>query len=448
MPRPTVRGYALLGLALATYLAGRVLGTWELYLFAFAFLAAVVISWLSVVTTSRRVKVTRTFTPEHPVAGDEPEASFVLKNESFLPAPELTLRSPLAGMTKDDIELQIDGLVPRGERLLSTRTARVKRGVYLLPAVEAVTEDHLGVTRVAHKKTTPLAVTVFPHIADLDSCALYPELGLKHDWSGNRGIHTFGASEFKGVRPHQPGEPLSRIDWKSTAKTGVLMLREMEEPAGADVTLLVDGTARELVGEPPDDNFELAVRAAGSIGDFVLRSGRGVTLLCHERNWRQIQLTADGSGRRAILQALAEMRPDAPIPLDSGLRHLRTDGPHLLRTQSVTVVGISLHERLVRALVRLREDGVRLSFCYVVGGSFSAESADEVATLLPFLPDKDAGGPPDARHKTPALSAEARALLLSLSSAGIPSLTLNRGDDLVRHLSLWRAGHGARSAAL
>ncbi|NLE11377.1 MAG: DUF58 domain-containing protein, partial [Actinobacteria bacterium] len=247
MPRPTVRGYALLGLALATYLAGRVLGTWELYLFAFAFLAAVVISWLSVVTTSRRVKVTRTFTPEHPVAGDEPEASFVLKNESFLPAPELTLRSPLAGMTKDDIELQIDGLVPRGERLLSTRTARVKRGVYLLPAVEAVTEDHLGVTRVAHKKTTPLAVTVFPHIADLDSCALYPELGLKHDWSGNRGIHTFGASEFKGVRPHQPGEPLSRIDWKSTAKTGVLMLREMEEPAGADVTLLVDGTARELV---------------------------------------------------------------------------------------------------------------------------------------------------------------------------------------------------------
>ena len=36
MPRPTGRGYALIALAVATYLAGRVVGTWELYLVAFA----------------------------------------------------------------------------------------------------------------------------------------------------------------------------------------------------------------------------------------------------------------------------------------------------------------------------------------------------------------------------------------------------------------------------
>ena len=37
MPRPTGRGFGVLGLAAGTYLAGRVVGTWELYLFAFAF---------------------------------------------------------------------------------------------------------------------------------------------------------------------------------------------------------------------------------------------------------------------------------------------------------------------------------------------------------------------------------------------------------------------------
>ena len=38
------------------------------------------------------------------------------------------------------------------------------------------------------------------------------------------------ASEFRGIRPHHPGEPLSRVDWKSTARTGNLMLREMDDP--------------------------------------------------------------------------------------------------------------------------------------------------------------------------------------------------------------------------
>ncbi len=41
--RPTSRGLALLAVALATYLAARILGTWELYLVAVAFLAALVV---------------------------------------------------------------------------------------------------------------------------------------------------------------------------------------------------------------------------------------------------------------------------------------------------------------------------------------------------------------------------------------------------------------------
>jgi uncharacterized protein (DUF58 family) len=458
MPRPTVRGYALLGLAVATYLAGRAFGTWELYLFAFAFLAAVVLSWLSLVATRTRIRATRTLTPERPVAGDEPEVAFLLKNESFLPGPELTLRCPLGGMSAGHLELEVDSLAPRGEKTLKAHTGRVNRGVHILPATEALAEDHLGIARAVHKIGDPLVVTVFPRVAHLDSCALYPDLGLKHDWSGRHGLLAFGASEFRGVRPHQPGEPLSHIDWKSTAKTGVLMLREMEEPAGADITMLLDGTAERLLGEAPDSNFELAVRAAGSIADFVLRASRGVTLLCHERSSRQVRLTPDGSGRRALLQALAETRPTAAAPLVNALRRLRTDGPHLLRAQSVTVVSISLDHHLAQALIQLREDGVRLSFLYIAGGSFVSQPAEGVSSLLPFLPprDTDAAAPsgtsssaaPAVPGRHAALSTEARALMLSLSSSGIPCLTLSHGDDLVRNLSLWRTGHRIRMAAL
>ena len=54
----------LLLVAAGTYVAARLLGTWELYLLAFAFLAVLLVSWLLVVLTARRL--TR---DPHPHAG-------------------------------------------------------------------------------------------------------------------------------------------------------------------------------------------------------------------------------------------------------------------------------------------------------------------------------------------------------------------------------------------
>ena len=399
MAYPTPRGYAVLALAAATYFAARIVGTWELYLFAFAFLAAFVLSWLSVIATGRRLSATRAIMPERPVAGDEPELVVTLKNASLLPGPELTLRNQLGGMSDDELEIEVEGMAPRATQVLKGITGRVNRGVHVLPRAEVVAEDHLGLSRSLHKISEPLIVTVLPRIVRLDSCALYPDIGLRHDWNGRQALSALGASEFRGIRPHQPGEPLSHIDWKSTAKTGNLMIREMDEPAGADVTLLLDGTADRLQGEAPDSNFELAVRVSGSLADYVLRANRGVSLLCHERNWRQIRLTADGNGRRALLQTLAETKPNAGAPLVNALRHLRTDGPHLLRSQSITVVSISIDRHLVRALHQLQDDGAKLAFVYVSGGGFTTHAGGEKSALLPFLPPSPARATPGTRRR-------------------------------------------------
>ncbi len=334
MPRPTGRGYALLALAAAVYVAARVLGTWELYLFAFAFLAAVVISWLLVAVAGRKIRVERRITPERPVAGDEPEISFLVKNRSLFPGPQLTLHNRLGALTDEDLEIEMGSLGPKAERTIRDHLSRVHRGVHVLHAVEAMAEDPLGVARAGHRVSDPLPVTVYPRIAALESCAIFPEIGLRHDWSGQHGLLTPGASEFRGIRPHQPGEPLSHIDWKTTAKTGTLMLREMDEPAGNEVTLLLDGTAEEVGGEPPDSSFELAVRAAGSVADFALRAGRSVNLLLHERIWRQTRLTPDGSGRRDLLEMLAEAEPSANAPLIKALRTFTPGAPHLLRPRA------------------------------------------------------------------------------------------------------------------
>jgi uncharacterized protein (DUF58 family) len=461
MPRPTGRGFGILGLAVGTYLAGRVIGTWELYLLAFAFAAVLVISWLFVALTGRRIRVTRVLIPERPVAGDEPEYIVTVKNASYLPGPQLRLRTDTEGLTGDDLEGEVESLGPRGRRVMRTRMGKVVRGVHTLPVPRVVAEDPLGIATATHRVGEPMTVTVYPRIAFLKSCVLHPELGLRQDWAGVKGLPTPGASEFRGIRPHQPGEPLSHIDWKSTAKTGILMLREMEEPAGSDITLLLDGSADMVVGNAPDTNFELAVRAAGSIADYALRMGRGVSFISHEIDRRQVRLTADGGGRRVLLETLAETRPDATAPLAMVLRRLLAERTSQLRSQSLTLVGMTLDAQMARALVSLREDGVSLSFVYVPGFSFAGGSAS-----LPFLPPgrkaggRGAGGRGNGRGAAGAsggagaqplpgeLPVEVRALLLQLANAGIRCVTLAYGDDLVRNLSVWQTGRPERMSAV
>jgi uncharacterized protein (DUF58 family) len=451
MPRPTGRGIALLGLAVGTYLAGRVVGTWELYLFALAFLAVLAVSWVSVAVVGRQIRIERTLEPERPVAGDEPRYETTVSNLSLLPGPQLTLRSRLTGLCAGDLERDLHTIAPRASKVLEDRLPRVNRGVHVLPGMELVAEDPLGVVRAARRATGPLTVTVYPRLAFLRSCVLFPELGLKHDWAGRRGLPSAGASEFRAVRPHQPGEPLNRIDWKSTAKTGVLMLREMEDPAGADITILLDGSQAQLVGTAPHSNYETAVRAAGSIADFALRAGRGVTLLSHERGERRVVLTPDGSGRRALLEALASAQPTAPTPLALALPRLVARESRLPVAPSVTIISLSLDDHLVRTLMGLRDHGLRPAFVYVAGPSFagsqgSGATRQAAHMSLAFLP---APGAPADEHWVPpqvGLSAEARALLLSLSAAGIPVLTLAQGDELAQVLAGGGRGGGGGGA--
>ena len=92
MARPTARGLALLGIVVGTYVAARVVGTWELYLLSFAFLAALLVSWLMVLATGRKLEAGRSLIPARPTAGDDMVLSFRVKNGSLLPGLQGTRR--------------------------------------------------------------------------------------------------------------------------------------------------------------------------------------------------------------------------------------------------------------------------------------------------------------------------------------------------------------------
>jgi uncharacterized protein (DUF58 family) len=399
--------------AAGTYLAARVVGTWELYLVSLAFTATLLVAWLLVLATGRKLTVARTLRPAQPAAGDDLAVTFRVANGSQVPGLQVTLPDATGDLGAGRQTIELASLGPLQERTATSAPQPARRGIHHLPALWAVAEDPLGLVHTRRRLGDPLQVTVYPRLVDLRSCALYADMGTRRD-PGRRGFVRLGASEFRGIRLHYPGEPLSHVDWKATAKTGNLMLREMDDPTSGDITVLLDGTAALVVGEAPRSNFELAVQAAGSVADFVLEAGRGVNLLLHDSRWRQTHLAPDFNGHCRLLDSLAEATADARSPLSAALQRLRLNGGRLARTQILTLVALSLDRELVRTLAALRRDGLRVSVIHVDAGSFAPRATD-----------------------TPA--DEIRSLLVSLAAAGVLCLTLERGDDLRAALSLSQA---------
>jgi uncharacterized protein (DUF58 family) len=420
MIRLTARGVALLAVALAAYVAARVFGTWELYLIAFAFPAVVVGSWVLVVAGGRQLPVVRAVAPSQPLAGD-PLLLTVRVRPGVVPWVWLTLFEAAGDLADRDRPIELESLGPRPDSVTTRGPWRARRGVYHVPPAVAVAEDPLGLVYSRRRLGDTLDVTVGPRLTKLPACPLVAGVGAR-DEGGGRRLPALNAAEFRGIRPHYPGEPLNRVDWKATAKTGSLMLRETEAATDRDITLLLNGAPAQVDGEREETNFELAVRAAGSLADHALRTGRGVTLLLPENEWRPIRLAPGEGSHRALLEILAGVTPQGLPRLGHSLRAI-VGGPRAPLGQSrsrakgltLVLVVLALDPALVRSLLALRKEGRSVSVVHVDGGSFAAAPA-----------------------------AASLSLRLSLSAAGIRHVTVGPGDDLRAVLSMRPEGALAR----
>ena len=372
--RPTVRGAALLAVAVLTYVAARALGTWELYFLAVALLAALCVCWVLVGTSAAHLTVTRSLLPHQPVAGDPLMLSVRVRNGSPLPGLQVTLDDPAGPLVAGAPSVDVPSLGPRAERHVVCGPWLARRGVHRLPAVLALAEDPLGLVYAKHTGGDPLVVTVPPRLVTLDSWEVAAGAG-RRTLGRRRRPPTVDASEFRGIRPHSPGEPLNRVDWKATARTGDLMLREFEDAGDGDVAVLFNAPGDAGAGDRREDDLELCVQAAGSIADAALRSGRGTVLLSAAPGARPLHLTPSAADRRRLLSFLAGVTPGGLERLGPSLRTIVTGAGRRRRFRSLTLVLTALDASLPRAAAALRAEGLPL--CVVLVGS-AADTAAEL----------------------------------------------------------------------
>jgi uncharacterized protein (DUF58 family) len=272
---PVGRG-VLLGTSLA-YAAGWGLGYTELLVVAAAGLLAMVLA-LAWTWPRPRVAVDRTISPQRVVRGEPAEAQLSVANPTRRRLPALRLRDRVGPR-------YLDVLLPRaapgatGQATYELPTDR--RGIVEVGPLAVVRRDPFGLTRSARRHGSTESLWVYPRIHPVAPLAS----GRRRDLEGPTHDNASGSITFHALREYVTGDDLRLIHWRSTARTGTLMVRQQADPSQPHATIVLDTHA----GSFGDAAFEAAVEAAASLvvastsrrfpvrlltGDVLLSSGR------------------------------------------------------------------------------------------------------------------------------------------------------------------------------
>ncbi len=383
----TPRGRLLLVLGGALYVAAWAFGSQPLYPVAVGFLVAVLVSAVSVHAAARPMAYRRRAgTGEH-VEGDDVVFDVELQPRGPLGLASVSVVERFARLGERRIPLRRNGRFLRGRYVLRS----VPRGRYALDHATALVEDPFGLEQGRVPLDEQGALLVLPRIVELD--LLFSESGVRADNGRRLLLRRPSGFDVHSVRQYEEGESLRKVHWKSTARRGQLMVKELQDEPRDEVAILLDADARSVAG----DSFDAQVRAAGSLlRAQVVRDRRAVLVVNSLRQEVVRVQTALGEWRQA-LETLAAVEPTGQVPLAALL--VDDSGP-AARAFELALVTSRLEPALVDRVIHRSLAQRRVSVVYVDAPTF-------------------AGGRPS---REPGL--------LKLQASGVPVAVVRRGDDL------------------
>jgi uncharacterized protein (DUF58 family) len=208
-----------------------------------------------------------------------------------------------------------------------------KRGVYMLKDMRAETRDPLGLFLLLRRlDMTPTTVIVHPEPLLLRTARRGGE-GIQGVREREGGTRRGEGQDMHGVREYQHGDPLRRVHWRTTARTGKLAVVEYERALEQDVVIALDLAEGTNYGTGRETTLEYAVKIAATLADQTMQAGGGVTLVTQTGSVHVNPREGDAAtGLFRVLEHLAHVQCDSAISLSESLR------PILRRRNSEIIV--------------------------------------------------------------------------------------------------------------
>jgi len=205
------------------------------------------------------------------------------------------------GFSSDDIDLK------QGQQAsVTVELTPLRRGVIRFDDLRVLLPDPFGLFQRCRRVKAPTStLTVLPRRFPLPPIELPGGAAFKV--SGEANTNTIGTSgEFVGLRDYRPGDPLRQIHWKSWARTGRPIVKELEDTFYPRYGLIVD----TLSTDRTDHQFEEVISVAASFA-AAIDTNESLLDLMFIKNEAHIVTAGRGVERaEKLLEVLAGVSPE------------------------------------------------------------------------------------------------------------------------------------------
>src|SRR5262245_36108111 len=320
----TTRGRSFLAAAAAAGTSALLLGERDLLRVAVLLALLPLLAAAYVGQTRYRLACTRSVEPSRVPVGSPARVMLRLSNLSRLPTGTLLLEDRLPYALGSRPRLVLERLGGQRASTVAYSVRAEVRGKYEIGPLVVRLTDPFGLCELTRSFTAVSHLTVIPQLHALPNVRLAAEYAGSGD-SRARSVAVHGEDDI-ATREYRHGDDLRRVHWRSTARTGELMVRREEQPWESRATVVLDTRRAGHRGEGPTASFEWAVSAVASVAVHLRHSGYRIRLVTGDTTDLD---STEGDGDGPLLDALAETEvgiANATIPELVDRLRLRGDG--------------------------------------------------------------------------------------------------------------------------
>ncbi len=250
----------------------------------------------------------------------------------------------------------------------------IPRGEHTLNQIRVVLGDFTGIVKKEHVFNVETKIVAFPasRKLTLHKTSESFEEGISHSY--NRTLKN--TTVVSGVRNYAPGDRVTWIDWKSSAKRNEMMTKEFEQEKSNDILLILDATKQEnmnwLAFEGAVEITNSLIRAYEQESSRMLFSSLGA-----QREAFSIQ--HDFRNNKQVLHHLARVQPTASIPFPE---MLKKEFGFLQRGYALMVVTTNITKDLYDALIQIKPRSVKVTLFVVNSHQAINQKEEEILKRL------------------------------------------------------------------
>ena len=309
--------------------------------------------------------------------GGDFQQQLILSNSTLLPKTgiEISTQSNIPNYQNSPKKFVATNLNGLENYKVTTSLPTKTRGVFSVGPSEVSVSDPLGIFKMKKIIGSSKTLLVYPKIHDLSGFDVNISK-FEGDYKINKQAPAI-TPQVGAIRKYSPGDSLSRIHWKSTAKIGTLMSKEFELGKANNLWLLLDFEQKSQSGFESESTDEYIVSIGASITNQFIKSKIPVGLITYgDKNiFMYPEMTKNHMD--LIMLKLIETKAEGKTPISTVLE---IEQNIVNSNNSVVIITTNINLELSKKIDFLIKKRLAVTMIVVDKKSFTNEQSDSNQT--------------------------------------------------------------------